>query len=233
MKYCITILFFTLAFIGQAQFTPKGKSFYKRFIVSAITDVYRPWGDSIIYHQYINTPSDVYSDTIYYEMTANDTVSLSLALHDDFLFVPEDFSFDVNLVYGNPVSFVESDGLSSYGYGLWKSLDMRFADTALFTFCAKGDGVQTHLVKLTRKQQPIPDHQTQIYPNPVTSMLNIDLAAESETSFSIVNAEGRQVAEWTASVSHQKDLSHLQSGIYFLRFSNAGESFVIKVEKVD
>lgn len=235
MKYYVTLLLLTLAFAGQAQFTPKGKSFYKQYTLSAKADVPRIWGDSIIYSSYTNSYSDVYSDTVYYEMTENDTVSLSLMLNDDFRFVPEDFSFEVQFVYGNPFSSVESNGVSAYGYGFNKSVDMRFADTALFTFCGKGNGIPSHLVKLSRKQKqlpPSPAYQLQVYPNPAANLINIDLTIESATSFSLVNAEGRQIAFWTGYGSHQKDLSDLQSGIYFLQFSNAMESSVIKLEKI-
>ena len=74
-----------------------------------------------------------------------------------------------------------------------------------------------------------------VYPNPVGDILNINLTGKSETegTLSILNFEGKTLV--TRKVSNEGvlslDISHLPTGIYLCRYSNATEIKTVKIIK--
>ena len=74
-----------------------------------------------------------------------------------------------------------------------------------------------------------------VYPNPVGDILNIDLTgmSEAEGTLSILNFEGKTLV--TRKVSNEGvlslDISHLPTGIYLCRYSNATEIKTVKIIK--
>ncbi|MDA3866882.1 MAG: T9SS type A sorting domain-containing protein [Salinivirgaceae bacterium] len=74
-----------------------------------------------------------------------------------------------------------------------------------------------------------------VYPNPANNTLNIDLTgmAEAEGTLSILNFEGKAVLnEQVSSVGVLSlDISHLPTGIYLCRYSNASEIKTVKIIK--
>ena len=72
-----------------------------------------------------------------------------------------------------------------------------------------------------------------VYPNPVGDILNINLTGKSETegTLSILNFEGKTLV--TRKVSNEGvlslDISHLPTGIYLCRYSNATEIKTVKI----
>ena len=74
-----------------------------------------------------------------------------------------------------------------------------------------------------------------VYPNPVGDILNINLTGKSETegTLSILNFEGKTVL--SRQVNNEGvlslDISHLPTGIYLCRYSNATEIKTVKIIK--
>ncbi|MCP4520407.1 MAG: T9SS type A sorting domain-containing protein [Cytophagales bacterium] len=76
-----------------------------------------------------------------------------------------------------------------------------------------------------------------VYPNPATSKLNIDLGslAGKQAKWTLYNTYGQTIHAGTKAVSegfiHTVDMSSLPSATYFLKIETEGNSTVIKVEK--
>jgi hypothetical protein len=74
-----------------------------------------------------------------------------------------------------------------------------------------------------------------VYPNPVTNVLNIDLTGtiQEEGTLIIFNFEGK--AELNRQVSNKGvlslDISHLPKGLYFCRYANVTETRTVKIIK--
>lgn len=81
----------------------------------------------------------------------------------------------------------------------------------------------------------VKSQQLKVYPNPVGDILNINLTGKSETegTLSILNFEGKTLV--TRKVSNEGvlslDISHLPTGIYLCRYSNATENKTVKIIK--
>ena len=81
----------------------------------------------------------------------------------------------------------------------------------------------------------VKSQQLKVYPNPVGDILNINLTGKSETegTLSILNFEGKTLV--TRKVSKEGvlslDISHLPTGIYLCRYSNATEIKTVKIIK--
>ncbi len=74
-----------------------------------------------------------------------------------------------------------------------------------------------------------------VYPNPVGDILNINLTgmSEAEGTLSILNVEGKIVLSRQLSNAEvfTLDISHLPTGIYLCRYSNANEIKTVKIIK--
>jgi hypothetical protein len=74
-----------------------------------------------------------------------------------------------------------------------------------------------------------------VYPNPVGDILNIDLTgmSQAEGTISIINFEGKTLV--SRQVNNEEvlllDISHLPTGIYLCRYSNASEIRTVKIIK--
>jgi len=74
-----------------------------------------------------------------------------------------------------------------------------------------------------------------VYPNPVTNVLNIDLTgtAQVEGTLIIFNFEGKPVLN--RQLSHEGvlslDISHLPKGLYLCRYTNVSETQTVKIIK--
>ena len=106
--------------------------------------------------------------------------------------------------------------------GIYALSDLRYLNFSdVSTGLQKDLSVQSQLLK--------------VYPNPVGDILNIGLIGMSETegTLSILNFEGKTLV--TRKVSNQGvlslDISHLPTGIYLCRYSNATEIKTVKIIK--
>ena len=72
-----------------------------------------------------------------------------------------------------------------------------------------------------------------IYPNPFTSMVNIEQSVVEQTSLQILNISGQILRNITINEKNIKiDLSHLKPGVYIARFTNnESHSTTIKIIK--
>ena len=81
----------------------------------------------------------------------------------------------------------------------------------------------------------VKSQQLKVYPNPVGDILNINLTGMSETegTLSILNFEGKTVLSRQVNneVVLSLDISHLPTGIYLCRYSNATEIKTVKIIK--
>ena len=83
----------------------------------------------------------------------------------------------------------------------------------------------------------VKSQQLKVYPNPVGDILNINLTGKSETegTLSILNFEGKTLV--TRKVSNEGvlslDISHLPTGIYLCRYSNATEIKTVELKPVN
>jgi hypothetical protein len=81
----------------------------------------------------------------------------------------------------------------------------------------------------------VQSQQLNVYPNPVGDILNIDLTRmpEAEGILSILNFEGKTVLSRQVSKEGvlSLDISHLPTGIYLCRYSNAAEIKTVKIIK--
>ncbi len=81
----------------------------------------------------------------------------------------------------------------------------------------------------------VQSQQLKVYPNPVGDILNINLTGKSETegTLSILNFEGKTVL--SRQVNNEGvlsfDISHLPTGLYLCRYSNATEIKTVKIIK--
>jgi len=87
-------------------------------------------------------------------------------------------------------------------------------------------------VKPTLMEQ---SQQLKVYPNPVGDILNIDVTGTAETkgTLNIFNFEGKTLVSRQVSQPGLLtiDISHLPTGIYLCRYSNATEIKTVKIIK--
>ena len=231
------LLIFLFTFVSfssiQAQSTVKGLALLRdiRFSVNREAS-----GDTMIY-EYDRVPDYAFFDTIFYELREGDTATLILQLTDEGGFFNELFDFDVQLIYGTPVSELYND-YPDCNFGMKRLVKIVMADSALLTFCSGGFGVQTHIIKLTKQKtvtgepesEPVP-MDIAVYPNPVTDILHFSVKKSS--FFQLVDAEGSVVGEWSAAQGGEFDMSGCETGTYFLHISDGTALETIRIFKVN
>ena len=105
--------------------------------------------------------------------------------------------------------------------GVFALSDLRYLNFSDVTDLQEDLSVQSQMLKA--------------YPNPVGDILNIDLTGMSETegTLSILNFEGKTML--SRQVNNEGvlslDISHLPTGIYLCRYSNANEIKTVKIIK--
>jgi hypothetical protein len=71
-----------------------------------------------------------------------------------------------------------------------------------------------------------------IYPNPVTDRLVFTgNAISTGTPLIVMNAMGQHVQQLTVNTDHSVDVSHLRSGVYFLRMEHDNETRTVRFVK--
>ena len=82
----------------------------------------------------------------------------------------------------------------------------------------------------------IPDHGqnliSQIYPNPATTRLTVDLNEADKANVTIYNILGQAVIEETLhGISNSINIAELSSGLYFVKVTQNGRSHTVKISK--
>lgn len=126
------------------------------------------------------------------------------------------------------------------------AFNIKAQETVIFEYDAAGNRTHRYLVvkeknleaDLFHFQNPLPEINTElqakVYPNPVSGILNIEinLAEMLPVTITLVNQQAKQVLKSKISNNIEKlDLTHLQSGIYFLRLHNTEKKLVYKIIK--
>ena len=126
---------------------------------------------------------------------------------------------------------LKGTGMWALGYDrdrteLWNKLQLKFTNPS---------GIQNN--------NPLPDKNLTVYPNPVSDKLIIKYSDETISSFGqskssvighIIDLQGREVAEFSLSklsgdpglLISQTDISHLRKGIYFVKIEGIAKKFI-------
>lgn len=60
----------------------------------------------------------------------------------------------------------------------------------------------------------------QVYPNPASQSLSINLSSTGQHEVALLTSEGRLIDKWLQSSSHEYDVSNLDNGMYLIRIDN-------------
>ncbi len=99
---------------------------------------------------------------------------------------------------------------------------------------ARGNYADTCAYTIGQNEFFVKEKEINIYPNPTSSVLNIKSNLQNETTIQIMDLSGRLILEKTVASFEgeiQIDIFTINSGTYFLRFSNDGKIYYRKFLK--
>ena len=181
-----------------------------------------------------------------YNLT-NETIELGWIMHK--LCVPPEWSVfvcDGNNCYGPMITECPDLNPNVIGPGVDTTLDVHVGDNGVnglahvtidvFEIGDTANAVTAHYiyngdcyVNATKNHQAT---RIRLYPNPVYDMLHIDASGAAD-HFGIYDLLGKQVVEHKLVPSANYDISHMQRGIYFVKFYRKDGSIIrsIKIQK--
>lgn len=166
------------------------------------------------------------------------TVHLSWDIPNDGAIHQYDI-FRSNYEYGpfdkvNEVSTKNPEFTDEYHYtgAVWymvREKVLEHSPTASFWKYLRGKITQTSVKSDVESRG---EDYSEVYPNPTTGIVNIDLKSNGEVTYSILDISGRKLRKNIIQIVNDKlkiDLSEFQAGVYFIRINN---NKLIKVLKM-
>jgi hypothetical protein len=142
-----------------------------------------------------------------------------------FEFYPSevDYNLETNQITSSPYTNIASYVQTCYMKFIYSGTGPFYnpADLAYYFTCHKLE-TTSNLTTITQIRELI-----QLYPNPVTSNLNITCKEETNFTISIYDINGRLLIE--ANSTPTVDLSELKNGIYLVRVATEGKEITRKI----
>ncbi|SDS46625.1 Por secretion system C-terminal sorting domain-containing protein [Formosa sp. Hel1_31_208] len=139
---------------------------------------------------------------------------------------------------GNDIIWFKGDGLGNFGPEQIIDATQNQAYTITFADFENDGDLDTATIayaddrvnifrneNITLSLPAIDSHEVKVYPNPVSNQLYIQLNTEVSFSISIYNSIGQLIASQTISNNNFIDVSHFESGVYFININNYAKSY--------